>query len=73
MTSNEYYFKKNCRICNSKALEKVVELTPTPPGNNFLREEQVGLIEEYEFPLELHFCRSCNHIQLGQPKLNAIN
>lgn len=65
MTSTKCYFKKNCRICNSQALDKVVELTPTPPGNNFLKEEQIGVVKEYEFPLELHFCSSCKHIQLG--------
>jgi len=65
MTSTGYYFKQNCRICNSENLEKVVELTPTPPGNNFLKKEEIGIIKEEEFPLELHFCESCKHIQLG--------
>ena len=65
MTSVECYYKKNCRICDSSALDKVVELTPSPPGNNFLLEEQLSSDKEEEFPLELHFCNSCHHIQLG--------
>ena len=65
MTSVECIQKKNCRICNSSSLEKVVQLTPSPPGNNFLRKEQIKDLTEEEFPLELHFCNSCYHIQLG--------
>ncbi len=61
----ENYFKKDrCRICESNSLEKVLELTPTPPGNNFLSEDQLDK-EEQVFPLELDFCNDCNHIQLG--------
>ena len=65
MTSVKCFLKKNCRICNSSSLEKVVQLTPSPPGNNFLQEEQISNLSEEEFPLELHFCNSCYHIQLG--------
>ena len=65
MTPGNHYFKKNCRICDSLDLEKVVELTPTPPGNNFIRVKDLGVVNEEEFPLELYFCTSCKHIQLG--------
>ena len=41
-----------------------MELTPTPPGNNFLSENEIGT-KESEYPLELHFCQTCYHIQLG--------
>ena len=57
--------KKNCRICDSSTLDKVVELTPSPPGNNFLLEGQLLSTKEEEFPLQLNFCNSCSHIQLG--------
>ena len=49
MTSVECFLKKNCRICNSSSLEKVVQLTPSPPGNNFLQEEQISNLSEEEF------------------------
>ena len=65
MTSVGCYYKKNCRICDSSALDKVVELTPSPPGNNFLLEGQLLSTKEEEFPLQLNFCNSCSHIQLG--------
>lgn len=58
------FLKENCRICQSSSLQKVVELTPTPPGNNFLSREQIG-VQEKEFPLDLFFCKNCYHIQLG--------
>ena len=59
-----YFKKENCRVCLSTDLKKVIELTPTPPGNNFLDKDSVGE-KEYKFPLELDFCETCHHIQLG--------
>ena len=64
MKQGDYFKKSNCRICESESLKRVVELTPTPPGNNFLKKEEIGN-EEREYPLELYFCRDCYHIQLG--------
>ena len=64
MRSGSYFKKDTCRICESSKLKKVVELTPTPPGNNFLSKDQIGN-QEKEYPLELHFCYECFHIQLG--------
>ena len=64
MKTEDCFQKDNCRICQSTSLEKVVELTPTPPGNNFLSKDQIGT-KEKEYPLELHFCNICHHVQLG--------
>ena len=64
MKTTDYFQRKDCRICQSSYLEKVVELTPTPPGNNFLSKDQIGT-KEKEYPLELHFCNNCCHVQLG--------
>lgn len=65
MMSDKGYFKKNiCRICQSQDLQKVVELTPTPPGNNFVFENDLDKLEQ-TFPLDLYFCKNCFHIQLG--------
>jgi hypothetical protein len=36
----------DCRVCRSDNLERVIELTPTPPGNNFLHEKDLGQQEE---------------------------
>lgn len=64
MKEEGYFKKENCRICQSTSIQKVVELTASPPGNNFLSLEQIGT-QEKEYPLELDFCEACNHIQLG--------
>jgi len=63
MQSN-YYFKENCRMCDSTVLVKAVSLTPTPPGNDFLTENELGR-DEPIYPLDLYFCKDCHHIQLG--------
>jgi SAM-dependent methyltransferase len=63
-TEGSFYKKIFCRLCESDNLKEALKLTPTPPGNNFLREENLGLLEE-TFPLELYFCEDCKHIQLG--------
>ena len=64
MRSGSYFKKDTCRICESSKIIKVVELTATPPGNNFLSKDQIGT-QEKEYPLELYFCNECFHIQLG--------
>ena len=64
MKTEDFFQREDCRICQSSSLEKVVELTPTPPGNNFLSKDQIGT-KEKEYPLELHFCNNCCHVQLG--------
>jgi len=51
-------------MCLKSSLLKVVELTPTPPGNNFVSEDRLNLMEE-RYPLDLYFCKNCHHVQLG--------
>ena len=63
-TKGSFYKKKECRVCGSIELKKAVELTSTPPGNNFLSIDELTKEEEV-FPLELDFCESCHHVQLG--------
>jgi len=64
MTQSNYYFRENCRMCDSDSLTKAVSLTPTPPGNDFITKEELGR-EELVYPLDLYFCKECHHIQLG--------
>jgi SAM-dependent methyltransferase len=59
-----FYFKTSCRMCARIKIQKIMELTPTPPGNNFLNEDQIGDPEPV-YPLELYLCQDCGHIQLG--------
>jgi SAM-dependent methyltransferase len=39
-------------------------LSPTPPGNNFLRADALSRPEPV-YPLDLYLCRTCCHVQLG--------
>jgi hypothetical protein len=51
-------------MCGGSNLEKVLSLTPTPPGNRFLSEDELTLPEP-KYPLDLYFCEDCHHLQLG--------
>ena len=64
MSESSYYFRDTCRMCDGTSLTKVVELTPTPPGNDFLTKEEIGR-DEPVYPLDLYFCEDCHHVQLG--------
>ena len=51
-------------MCDSKLLTKTVSLAPTPPGNDFLTQAELGRHEPV-YPLDLYFCEGCHHVQLG--------
>ena len=55
--------RSTCRLCNSGELEPVIQLTPTPPANAFVTSSRVK-IKQPVFPLDIFFCRSCDHVQL---------
>lgn len=55
---------KNCRVCKSRKLAKVLTLGPTPLANAFLNKQQLDVEEKY-FPLDVYFCVSCSMVQLG--------
>src|SRR5271169_5081863 len=60
----EYYEKMTCRLCNSRSLGRVIELTPTPPANSFVPAERLPEQQEL-YPLVAKLCNSCHHLQLG--------
>ena len=51
-------------MCDRQKLVRVVELTPTPPGNHFVQAKDRD-VPQKSYPLELYFCESCAHVQLG--------
>ncbi len=63
MSQAEVYQKLVCRLCDRRRLERVVTLTPTPPGNHFVTLEQLDQPQTC-YPLELDFCLDCHHVQL---------
>ena len=64
MTEADFYFRATCRLCESDDLQCVLELVSTPPGNRVLLEAELEEVSP-AYPLEVYFCRSCAHVQLG--------
>ncbi len=64
MSSQGYYFRDSCRLCNGNALQRVIELSPTPPGNDFVEAAERDVPQAF-YPLEVYFCNDCAHVQLG--------
>lgn len=57
-------FRRNdCRLCGSRDLSLVLQLTPTPPANAFVPDAELEDVQTC-FPLDLFFCENCGHIQL---------
>ena len=63
MTAPLYIKRETCRLCGSPALEPVLSLTPTPPANSFVSRERLDEPQPC-FPLDIHLCRTCKHLQL---------
>lgn len=55
--------RADCRLCGGQDLELVLSLVPTPPANAFVAPKDAAKKQE-TFPLDVHFCRSCGHVQL---------
>ena len=62
--NNKIYNKKlTCRLCKSSELISVLELVSTPPANAFVTKDKLS-IKQTKYPLELFFCKNCNHVQI---------
>jgi SAM-dependent methyltransferase len=55
--------RKDCRLCGSRRLTRVFSLTPTPPANEFVTDQERSKPQE-RFPLDVHLCADCAHAQL---------
>ena len=62
--AEDFYLRTRCRMCECLNPVKVMALTPTPPGNNFLNKAELDFPEP-TYPLDLYFCGECHHVQLG--------
>lgn len=51
----------SCKLCESDELEVFLSLGPMPPANEFLEREEVYSSEDF-YPLDVYFCKSCNHV-----------
>ncbi|HXT70212.1 MAG TPA: class I SAM-dependent methyltransferase [Vicinamibacterales bacterium] len=63
MTRPELVHRLDCRGCGAAALEKIIELGPTPLANSFLQSES-EFAAERAYPLDLYFCDNCSLLQL---------
>jgi len=52
----------NCRVCDSRDLELVIDLGHQPWCNHFLKAEEIG--REPFYPLRVLFCKKCHTAQL---------
>jgi hypothetical protein len=57
--------RRNCRACDSTALEVFLDLGLAPLANRFLRPDQMGESEPH-FPLRVCLCRQCGLVQVDE-------
>ena len=62
--AKDCFEKLSCRLCESRNLETVIELTSTPLANAFIPPELKGQPEPF-YPLVVKYCGDCHHLQLG--------
>ena len=55
--------RETCRLCGSGDLLKVLSLTTTPLANAFVGPGDLGR-QQPVYPLDVHLCNSCAHLQL---------
>ena len=55
--------RKSCRLCDGGRLQKALSLEKTPLANAFVPESERSAPQPL-FPLELHLCLDCGHLQL---------
>ena len=61
--------RSSCRVCGGADLHQFLDLGEHPLSDAFVTEDQVKNKEEFWFPLSIHVCRKCNHMQL----LDVVN
>ncbi len=62
------YRRNTCRLCESRNVELVVSLTPTPVADAYISADLLGEKQE-TYPLDLFLCLNCGHVQL----LDVVN
>ena len=55
--------RDRCRLCECNDLERVFQLTPTPPANAFVPPKKLSIVQKC-FPLDVYQCVNCSHVQL---------
>lgn len=60
--------RTTCRLCDGSRLELVVALSPTAVAEKYATRDELDQ-ETPTYPLDLHLCRDCGHVQL----LDVVN
>ncbi|OGT38001.1 MAG: hypothetical protein A3F11_03255 [Gammaproteobacteria bacterium RIFCSPHIGHO2_12_FULL_37_14] len=55
--------RTNCRLCESPDLELALPMRASPIGDAYVTKEELS-IEQLSYPLSLHLCKECSHLQL---------
>lgn len=55
--------RADCRLCGSTRNAPVLSLGNSPLANEFVPESRRGIPQE-RFPLDIHLCQDCGHLQL---------
>ncbi len=58
-----HHRRETCRLCDSRDLELVVPITPSPVADAYVTREQLS-VEQHCYPLDMYQCRTCGHVQL---------
>lgn len=61
--TDSVYRRDNCRLCGSRALEKVLPLAPTPLADAYISAEHINKPQQV-YPLDLYLCKDCGFAQL---------
>ena len=59
----KHHQRETCRLCLGNRLDLAVPMLPTPVGEGFVQADQRSS-EGPLFPLDLHLCADCGHLQL---------
>lgn len=51
-----------CRLCDSKNVERVVNLEPIPLSENYSTDRSVAA-NAHRFPIDVYMCADCGHVQ----------
>jgi hypothetical protein len=55
--------RDTCRACNSKELDLVFQLNPTPIGDAYVQKEKREIVQE-NYPIDLFICKKCGLAQI---------
>ncbi|MDA0723695.1 MAG: D-mycarose 3-C-methyltransferase, partial [Verrucomicrobia bacterium] len=55
--------RETCRLCESKKLDLVVPLAPTPLAEKYFPDSETAGKQQF-YDMDLHMCLECGHVQL---------